>query len=83
LLQLCVDSDHRLVGIGRQVLMHWCAEAARRGAMRAVASDSVLADLVGSEATAAASGTAGVLQGWGFALVGRSMLRDLSVYSGE
>jgi 2'-5' RNA ligase/GNAT superfamily N-acetyltransferase len=83
LLQLCVDPDHRLVGIGRQVLMHWCAEAARRGAMRAVASDSVVADSFGSDATAAASGTAGVLQGWGFALVGRSMLRDLSVYSGE
>ena len=93
LLQLCVDSEHRLVGIGRQVLMHWCAEAARRGAMRAVASnsvvadsvlvDSALADSVGSEATAAASDTAEVLQGWGFALVGRSMFRDLSVYSGE
>ena len=30
LLQFGVDSKHRLVGIGRQVLMHWCAEAARR-----------------------------------------------------
>ncbi len=93
LLQLCVDSEHRRVGIGRQVLMHWCAEAARRGAMRAVVShplevesqlaNSQLANSVASEATTSSISAAEVLQGCGFTPVGRSMLRELLVYSGE
>ncbi|MTA74998.1 MAG: hypothetical protein F2942_09805 [Actinobacteria bacterium] len=93
LLQFCVNSEHRLVGIGRQVLMHWCAEAARRGAMRAVASyplqadsllaNSLLANSVASEATTSLISAAEVLQGCGFTPVGRSMLRELLVYSGE
>ena len=90
LLQFGVDSKHRLVGIGRQVLMHWCAEAARRGAMRAVAShpleadsllaNSLLAKSVASEATTSLISAAEVLQGCGFTPVGRSMLRDLLIY---
>ncbi len=93
LLQFGVESEHRRVGIGRQVLMHWCAEAARRGAMRAVAShpleaesllaDSLLANSLASEATGSLIGAAEVLQGCGFTPVGRSMLRDLLIYSGE
>jgi hypothetical protein len=78
------------------VLMHWCAEAARRGAIRAVASHPMLdgsrvADSDSSEAaatststsTAARNGAAEMLQGCGFTPVGRSMLRDLLIYSGE
>ena len=98
LLQFGVESEHRRVGIGRQVLMHWCAEAARRGAMRAVASHpseadsllanslmahSLIANLVASEATTSLISAAEVLQGCGFTPVGRSMLRDLLIYSGE
>ncbi len=93
LLQFCVNSEHRLVGIGRQVLMHWCAEAARRGAMRAVAShpleadsllaNSLLANSVASEGTTSLISAAEVLQGCGFTPVGRSLLRELLVYSGE
>ncbi|KLR62454.1 2'-5' RNA ligase [Actinobacteria bacterium IMCC26207] len=98
LLQFCVNSEQRRVGIGRQVLMHWCAEAARRGAMRAVVShpleadsllansllaDSLLANSLASEATTSLISAAEVLQGCGFTPVGRSMLRELLVYSGE
>jgi 2'-5' RNA ligase/GNAT superfamily N-acetyltransferase len=98
LLQFGVESEHRRVGIGRQVLMHWCAEAARRGAIRAIASHpseadsllanslmahSLIANLVASEATTSLISAAEMLQGCGFTPVGRSMLRDLLIYSGE
>ena len=98
LLQFGVESEHRRVGIGRHVLMHWCAEAARRGAMRAVAfhpleadsllanslpANSLMAHVVASEATSSMISAAEMLQGCGFTPVGRCMLRELLVYSGE
>jgi len=68
LLQLFVAPEHRQLGIGRHTLMHWCAEAAQQGAAVAVA---------------ALSDSAQVLQRWGFARVGHSMVRQLLVDSGE
>jgi len=44
---------------------------------------SLMADSVASEAMGSLIGAAEMLQGCGFTPVGRSMLRDLLVYSGE
>ena len=46
-------------------------------------ANSQLANSVASEATTSSISAAEVLQGCGFTPVGRSMLRELLVYSGE
>jgi len=68
LQQIVVCPEHRRLGIGRQTLMHWCAEAANRNAEVAVA---------------ALSEPAQILQRWGFEPVGRSMVRRLLIQSAE
>ncbi len=66
LQQLVVDPEHRLLGIGRHTLMHWCAAAANSHATVAVTP---------------ASESAQILQRWGFERVGATMLRQLLIDS--
>ncbi|MEX0767401.1 MAG: hypothetical protein WD029_02910 [Microthrixaceae bacterium] len=68
LQQLVVSPETRKLGIGRQTLMHWCAQAASRNAAIAVTSSTVETQ---------------VLLQWGFEIVGRSMVRRLLIDSAE
>ncbi|MFN7150272.1 MAG: GNAT family N-acetyltransferase, partial [Microthrixaceae bacterium] len=64
--RLAVDESSRGLGIGRQVLTHWCFAAARRGAPLATAAASM------SEAAD------GLLGATGFVRVGRTWCRELA-----
>ncbi len=63
--QLVVDASSRRLGIGRQVLAHWCFAAARRGARLASAG-------------AASEAGEGLLGDNGFVRVGRTWCRELA-----